>query len=91
MATHIKHLITEFLESKEREFSTQDNMNKIIRKVFDKNTQKQIQLKQLTKDKVVLYSGSSSLSYIINLKKEELLREIKKDFPNITKIQIEQN
>lgn len=89
MATHIKQIISDFLEIKKREFLVQKKIEQVTKKFFDKTIQSQIKLKRITDDTVILGSDSSGLAYIVNLKKEQLLKEIQKNSPQINKIQIE--
>ena len=89
MATHIKGLIEGFLKKKKEDCGDQEKINEILARVLDKETKKHISPKNVHKGQLLLRSDSSSFTYTFNLKKEEILKELQKEFPKIKKIKVE--
>ncbi len=88
MTTHIKCLIEGFLKEKKREICYKKKIEKAICKFLSKKDEKHIKSKKIIKDQLVIYFDSSSFAYNFNLKKNNLLTEIKKEFPEIKGIKI---
>jgi len=89
MPTHIKHVLKEFLEEKKKEQQQQKKIEKIVELVVGEDIKKHIALKKIFKGQAIFCSDSSNFSYAFNLKKEEILKKIKKVFPSVNKIKIE--
>ena len=89
MATHIKGLIESFLKKKKEDYGDQEKIDEILTRALDKETKKHIRPKNVHKGQLILHSDSSSFTYTFNLKKEEILKELQKEFPKIKKIKVE--
>lgn len=88
MATHIKDLLSNFLDIKKKETDVNGKIKEIVDKSIDRKLQKHIFLQKVYKDKVIFCSDSSSSGYEFNLNRNCLLREIKKEFPQIKELKI---
>lgn len=88
MATHIKFLVEGFLKKRKKEGARQERIEDIVSCFLDDEAGKYIYLKKITGAEVVFYSGSSNFTYDLKLKREKLLKEIQKEFPEIKKIKI---
>ena len=88
MATHIKLLIEGFLKKKKEDCAEQEKIEEILNRFLDKETKKHINPKSISRGKLILHSDSSSFTYNFNLKKEKILKEIQKEFPEIKGIRV---
>tara|TARA_B100000315_G_C14422023_1_gene516026 strand:+ start:156 stop:431 length:276 start_codon:yes stop_codon:yes gene_type:complete len=88
MATHIKQIIGKFLKKGKKRTQYQQKIKKSIEEFLGEETKKHIQLVRIYKNYLVFRSDASSFTYDFNLKKETLLAEIKKSFPEIEGIKI---
>lgn len=91
MATHIKNLIKNFLKDKKHEVNEKIKIEKIIDKNLTVNLKKHIKLQGVHKKTLIFCSDSSSANYEFGLRKENLLKAVKKEFPNIDAIKIKIN
>lgn len=88
MATHIKSIIQNFLKDTKGEAGDRARMQEIVGKNLDKKLKGHVCLARVYKNKLIFNSESSNFSYVFNLKKEGLLKEIQKEFPQIEDIRI---
>ncbi len=89
MATHIKDLVEKFLTEKKEEHKERERVQQIVNKFLNSETQEGISIKGIFKKEIIFKSTSSSLSYNFRLKKDKILRGIRKEFPRIKDIRIE--
>ena len=89
MATHIKTLIECFLGGKKKDLEKQDQLNKILSKILDKETKKHIWLKTIKKNILFLKSDSSAATYNFNLYKNQILNEVGQVWGKIEDIKVE--
>ena len=84
------HNISDIVEKFIKEIKEKNNYNNQVEKeIIDyigPESVKNIVRKEIQKDQIMLYFGSSSFAYDFNLKKEELLKKIQKSFPEIKQI-----
>ena len=88
MATHIKHVLGGFLKDKKKDLKKRDQIEKIIEEELGEKVKKHISLKRIYKNNLILHSDSSNYSFSFYLKKENMLKKIKKKFPEIEDIKI---
>lgn len=88
MATHIKKIIKNFLKTTESNICSQNKIEKIVNNHLDRELKKHTQFKGIYKNKIIIESQSSSARYIFNLKKQNLLRAIQKEYPQIEDIKV---
>ncbi|MDP2924398.1 MAG: hypothetical protein Q8O30_11890 [Candidatus Omnitrophota bacterium] len=88
MATHIKTIVHDFLKNKKQEINHKERIRKIIETNIDKKLKKNIYLKGVYKNKLILGSQGSSFSYVFNLKKDKLLKAVQEEFPEIEDMKI---
>jgi hypothetical protein len=90
VATHIKNIISQFLREKKSEAKSADKIEKIVEENLGENLKKHIRLQKIYKKNLIFCSDSSSASYEFGLRKDTLLKAVKKEFPDIegTKIKI---
>ena len=88
MSTHIKQLIDEFLRKSRMKGDYKNQIEKTVDGFLGKETRKHIWVKKIIGGRLVFNSDSSSSIYNFSLKKEELLKELKKKHPEIKKIEI---
>lgn len=89
MATHIKFLLEDFLKRKKSELDGFCKIERVVREALDDENKNHIFFKKILKDTLILGSDSSSFMYYFNLKKENVLKRVSKEFPEIKKIKIE--
>ena len=89
MAIHIKDLVDKFLAEKKKECKEQERVRQIVDTFLGPEAQSGICLKGIFKKEVIFRASSSSLSYDFELKKEKILKGVKKEFPQIKGIRIE--
>ena len=89
MATHIKTLIEYFLGDKKKDLEKQEEVNKILSKILDKETQKHVHLKTVKKNILFLKSDSSAATYNFNLYKKQILNEVGKVWRKVEDIKVE--
>ena len=77
MATQIKTIIDKFLKTTKQQKKQKDNIDKILYKIFDTNTQKHIHSGAINKNKLVLYVDSSVVGYKARLLKNRILEDNK--------------
>lgn len=87
MTTHIKDLLSDFFNHQRKDIDIHDKIRAILNK-SDKKLQDYISLQKVYKDKIVFNSKSSCHSYEFNLKKNSLLEEIRKEFPQIKELKV---
>jgi hypothetical protein len=83
VATHIKNIINQFLREKKSEAKSADKIEKIIEENLGANLKKHIRLQKIYKKNLIFCSDSSSASYEFGLRKDILLKAVKKEFPDI--------
>ena len=83
MATHIKNIINQFLREKKSEAKSAGKIEKIVEESLGENLKKHIRLQKIYKKNLYFRSASSSASYEFGLRKEALLKAVKKEFPEI--------
>jgi len=89
MAIHIKDLIDEFLGRKKKEGQNQERIQQTINQFLSQEGQENIYLKGVLRGDVILGAKSSSCSYDFRLKKNKILAEVQKEFPQIKNIKVE--
>jgi hypothetical protein len=89
MATHIKHLLNDFLREKKKIINDKQKIEDIIDRFLDKKTKNQIQVNRISQDRIICGFNSSTFAYVFSLHKEKILAEIQKKFPAIKTIKIE--
>lgn len=88
MATHIKSIIQNFLKNTRNNIQDKTKIEQVIDNNLDKKLKKHIYLKQIYKNTIIFGSESPSVSYVFNLKKQDLLKAIKKELPQIDDVKI---
>jgi len=83
VATHIKNIIEQFLKDKKAEAKSTGKIEKIIEENLGENLKKHIRLQRIYKKNLIFSSDSSSASYEFKLRREILLKAVKKEFPDI--------
>ncbi len=89
MATKLKDILHSFLETKQNDILKQKKLEKEIKKTLSEELQKHIIFKGVRKDKLVFCVDSSVAHYQINLVKKDILKQVSKNFENITGLVIE--
>ena len=89
MATKLKDILHSFLETKQRDILKQEKLEKEIKKTLTEELQKHIIFKGVRKNKLVFYVDSSVTHYQVNLLKKNILKQVSKNFENITGLVIE--
>jgi len=86
VAEHIEKLISSYI----KKLSTNDRkkLREFITELLDTKTQKHIKLTKIYGKKLIFHADSSVWCYQFNLKKEGLLKKIKKEFPHIEGIRV---
>lgn len=88
MATHIKDTIKKFFKKRGDELKKYEIIKNKTQKILDKETQKYIHINKISEKEVVFVSDTSSATYNFNLKKEEILKEIKAELPGVKKLRV---
>ncbi|MDD4955283.1 MAG: DciA family protein [Candidatus Omnitrophica bacterium] len=88
MATHIKSIINQFLKEKKKEAKNTVKIEKIIEENLGADLIRHIRLQRIHNKNLVFRSDSSGASYELGLRKEALLKAVKKDFPDIEGVKI---
>lgn len=88
MATHIRQILGKFLRKGKQKTQYQQKIKKEVEDLLGGEAKKHIQLVKIYKNHLIFRSDSSSFTYDTNLKKETILTEIKKNFPEIEGIKI---
>ena len=88
MATHIKYVLGEFLKKAKERTKYQQTLEEVLKKVLNEEERKHVKPVRIYKKHLVLKADSSSFTYGVNLKKETILKEIKKAFPEVEGIKI---
>lgn len=88
MGTHIKDIVDQFLKKKEIQSDYYTRLEEIIGNVLDRQTKKHLYLKEAGPGSLTFHSDSSNFTYYFNLKKDTLIKEIQKSFPQIKEIKI---
>lgn len=83
MATHIKNILNQFLKEKRAEAKSAGKIEKIIEENLGADLTRHIKLRRVYKKNLIFCSDSSSASYEFGLRKEALLKAVKRDFPDI--------
>lgn len=89
MATHIKDILGEFLKQKKNRVSQQQEIETIVNKLLTQELKTHVYLKTMVEGRIVFHSDSSGATYNLNLIKEKLLTEIKRQFPEVQKITVQ--
>ncbi|MDD4182411.1 MAG: DciA family protein [Candidatus Omnitrophica bacterium] len=88
MATHIKSIIEEFLKEKKAEAKSTGKIERIVEENLGENLKKHVRLQRIYKKNLIFCSDSSSASYEFRLRREGLLKAVKKEFPDIEGVKI---
>ncbi|UCG34608.1 MAG: hypothetical protein JSW17_03675 [Candidatus Omnitrophota bacterium] len=88
MATHIKSLIRDFLNKKERERQAHEKVKTLIAQSLESCGQNHIQFQGIHKNKLMFSSEAASARYTLHLKRKELLSAVQKEFPHIKELEI---
>jgi hypothetical protein len=88
MATPLKHILKDFLQKKKNELESLGKITEAINRMLSREAKNHVYPKGIHNNKITFYSDSSSATYDFNLHKEELLREIQKEFPTIASLHI---
>ena len=88
MATHIKSIIEEFLKEKKAEAKSTGKIERIVEENLGENLKKHVRLQRIYKKNLYFRSDSSSASYEFRLRREVLLKAVKKEFPDIEGVKI---
>ena len=88
MATHIKTLIEEFFKRSKKSLHVKEKIEKILKNNLDQETQKHVEVKEVSKTQVVFSVDSSSAAYNFNLCKKRISKEIKEEFKEEKKIKV---
>lgn len=86
--THLKEDLKKFLNNKKKQTQQLEKIEKILDKVLGRKISPHINLKRIYKNQLFFQSTSSCFSYEFNLRKQKLLEEIKKVYPEITDLKI---
>jgi hypothetical protein len=84
----LKNLLEDFLKDKKEKIKKREKIEKILEKFLEEDLKNHLHLKGIYKKKLVFYTENASFGYVFNLKKEEVLEKIKKEFPEIEEIKI---
>lgn len=88
MDTHIRIIIKDFLREKEKEFKEKEKLEKILATNLGRELRKYVHLGKIYRNKLVFYTNTSSSGFDFNLKKNDLLEAVRKEFPQIEDIKI---
>ncbi|MBD3263509.1 MAG: hypothetical protein GF375_00220 [Candidatus Omnitrophica bacterium] len=88
MASHIKETLKKFFKKKDEEVKKYEIIGRKIEQILDEETKKYIHISSASEKEVVFVSDASSATYNFNLKKDELLKEIRKEFPKIKNLKV---
>lgn len=88
VAIHIKNIIDQFLEEKKAEAKSTGKIEKIIEENLGVDLKKHVRLQRIYKKNLIFCSDSSSASYEFRLRREILLKAVKKEFPDIEGMKI---
>lgn len=83
MATHIKNIISQFLKEKKAEAKSTGKIEKIIEESLGAGLKKHVKLQRIYRKNLIFCSDSSSANYEFGLRKETLLKAVRKEFPGI--------
>lgn len=88
MPTHIKNIISQFLKEKKSEAKSAGKIERIIEENLGADLVRHVKLQRIYKKTLIFNSDSSSASYEFGLRKDILLKAVKKDFPDIEGVKI---
>ena len=88
MSTHIKDILSEFIEKGREKGKTQGKIEEVLRTVLGENLLEHIVIKGIYKKKLVFSLNNSAAQYEVGLKKKELHIALKEKFPNLEEIQL---
>ena len=88
MATHIKNVLGKFLKKAKERTKYQQRIEEAVKSVLTREEQQHVRVVRVYKNQIILKSDSSSFTYEANLKKDAILTNIKKTFPQIEGIKI---
>jgi hypothetical protein len=84
----LKDLLDDFLKDKKEKIEKREKIERILDKFLEEDLKNHLHLKGIYKKRLVFYVDNASFGYVFNLKKEEVLEKIKKEFPQIEEIKI---
>lgn len=88
MATHIKHIISQFLQKTKEQKDEKEQIQEIIEQVLEAKIKKYVRFEDVYKKNLIFYSAEAGARFDFNLKKNKLLKKIKEKFPEIEGIKI---
>jgi hypothetical protein len=88
MTTHIKELLDALLKDKAKDSQINSNIHEIVKNVLGKYLSEHLNLEKIQKTILIFKSDSPSFRFEQELKKQQLLEEIKKELPHIEDIEI---
>ncbi|MEI8349398.1 MAG: DciA family protein [Candidatus Omnitrophota bacterium] len=88
MATHIKHLLWNFLKNKKGEDAYQQKIAAIVAETLSSGLQKYVRIKNVRQGVLVFHSDASSATYELMLKKQDVLRAVQSKFPEIKDLKV---
>jgi hypothetical protein len=88
VTTHIKNIINQFLKEKKSEARHADKVVRIVEENLGAELIRHIKLQRIDKKNLIFSSDSSAATYEFGLRKENLLKAVRKEFPNIEGVKI---
>ena len=88
MATHIKELLGEFLKGKQQEFEIKEKIENILNRVLGAGLSGQIKVEKLEKSRITFSCPAPEYKYELNLKKDKIMIQVQKEFPQIKEARI---
>ena len=86
MATHIKNIIEDFFQTQKKEYKEIFKIKDTLVSILGRESKDHFLVKKEKKDEIEIVATSSSLLYVLKLKKEDIERELKKEFPKVKTI-----
>ena len=88
MATHIKNILKQFIHKEKTKAKKTEEISQIVQQHLKATVSSEVSIGKIDKKKLTLVVSSSLVAYELNLKKQQILEEIKRHYPHIDQIQI---
>jgi hypothetical protein len=88
MATHIKSLIDDFLKKQAGQNKTRERLEYLLGLNLMRPLKKHTRLAGIYKNKLLLHTDCASYGYELKIRKQKLLKDVQREFPQIQDITI---
>lgn len=88
MSTHIKDILNEFIKKGKANKETQSKIEEALNNILGGKFLEHITIKGIYKKKIIFCLSNSTVQYEVGLKKNELEKALKKEFPELEEIQL---